>query len=71
MVAGVAGGLGLHVPRAVVEELRPGGDSVTVQPRHTVVMTVRVIRLGRDSAALSHALSQVKQGSHILLTSGV
>ena len=59
MVLGAPGLTGLSVPRGVVEELRPGGDSVTVQPRPTVVQTVRGITLRRDSATLSPALSQV------------
>ena len=45
MVAGVAGDPGLHVPGAVVEELRPGGDCVTVQLRHTVAQTAVVMTL--------------------------
>ena len=59
MVPGVPGLAGLHVPIAVVEELGPDRDSVTVQPRPTVVQTVRGITLSRDSATLSPALSQV------------
>ena len=51
---------GLHVPRAVVEELRPGGDSVTVQPRPRGGQTAMVITLNRNSATLSPALRQVK-----------
>ena len=58
MVPGAPGLNGLSVP-SVVEELRPGGDSVTVQPRPTVVQTVRVITLRRDGATLSPAPSQV------------
>ena len=49
------------VPRAVVEELRPGGDSVTVQPRPTVVKTVMVITLSREGVTLTSVLSQVKK----------
>ena len=60
MVAGVAGDPGLHVPGAVVGEARPGGDCVTVQPRPLVAQTAVVTTLSGDSAALSHALSQVK-----------
>ena len=52
-VPGEAGDPGLHVPRPVVEELRPGGDSVTVQPRTMVVLTVMGRALNRDSATLS------------------
>ena len=59
LVPGEAGVTGLSVPRVVVEELRPGGDSVTVQPRPTVVQTVRGITLRRDSATLSPVVSQV------------
>ena len=47
------------VPRAVVEELRPGADSVTVQPRPTVVQTVMEMTLNRDSATL-RLVSKVK-----------
>ena len=49
------------VPGVVVEELRPGGDSVTVQPRPTVVKTVMVITLSREGATLTPVLSQVKK----------
>ena len=59
MVPGVPGLTGLSVHRAVVEELRPGGDFVTVQPRPTVVQTVRGITLRRDSATRRLALFQV------------
>ena len=51
MVPGVPGLTGPSVPRAVVEELRPGGDSVTVQPRPTVVKTVVVRALKRENVA--------------------
>ena len=54
MVPGVPGLTGLHVPRAVEEELRPGRDCVTVQPRHTVVMTAMVITLDKNSVTLNH-----------------
>ena len=53
MVPGALGLSGLHVPKAVVEEQRTGGDTVTVQPRPTVVETVRVITLMRDSVTLT------------------
>ena len=59
MVPGVSGLTGLSVPRAVVEELRPGGDSVTVRPRPRGGQTVRGINIRRDSATLRPALSQV------------
>ena len=51
MVLGEAGGLGPSVPRPVVEELRPGGDSVTVRPRPMVVKTVVVRALKRENVA--------------------
>ena len=54
-VPGEAGVTGLHVPRAVVEELRPGGDSVTVQLQHTVVMTVRVKPTDADGVKIKNA----------------
>ena len=54
MVPGAPGLTGLHVPRVVVEELIPGGDSVTVQLQHTVVNTVRVRALRRDSVTLNN-----------------
>ena len=60
MVSGDRGLAGLRVPRGVVEELRPGGDSVTVQPRPMVVDTVRGITLRRDTATLSLVLSKVR-----------
>ena len=43
MVLGEAGGLGPSVPRAVVEELKQEGDSVTTKP--TVERTAMVITL--------------------------
>ena len=51
MVPGVSGLTGLSVPRAVVEELRPGGDSVTTKP--TVEGTAMVTTLNRDGATLT------------------
>ena len=36
---------GLSVPRSVVEELRPGGDSVTVQSVKVVVMVMPLNRV--------------------------
>ena len=49
MVAGETGLTGLHVPSPVeVKEPRAGGDSVTVQPRHTVAETAMVKNLNRD-----------------------
>ena len=60
MEAGAPGLTGPSVPRAVEEELRPGGDFVTVQPRPTVVQTVRGSTLSTDSATLRPVLlSQV------------
>ena len=49
MVPGDPGENGPSVPRAVVEELRPGGDSVTVRPRPMVVKTVVVRALKREN----------------------
>ena len=60
MVIGEAGGLGPSVPRPVVEELRPGGDCVTIQLRPSVVQTVLVITLSRDSVTVTNVKSQVK-----------
>ena len=60
MVLGEAGDLGPSVPRAVVEELRPGGDSVTVQPRPRGGQTVRGINIRRDSATLINVAYQVQ-----------
>ena len=59
MVPGVPGLTGLSVPRAVVKELRAGGDSVTVQPRPRGGQTVRGINIRRDSATL-RLVSKVK-----------
>ena len=59
LVPGAPGLTGLSVPDAVVEELRPGGDSVTVQPRPMVVETVRGITLNRNSATLRPARHKV------------
>ena len=58
-VPGAPGLTGLHVPRAVVEELRPGGDSVTVQPQPRVVQTVVEMTLNRESVTL-RLVSKVK-----------
>ncbi len=60
MVSGETGLTGLSVPRAVVEEQRPVRDSVTVQPRPTVVKTAMVITLSREGVTLNHVLYQVK-----------
>ena len=60
MVPGGAGSHGMEsVPGAVEEELRPGGESVTVQPRLTVGGAVLVLPLRRGAATLSPAVSQV------------
>ena len=64
MVLGEAGGLGPSVPRAVVEELRPGGDSVTVQPRPRGGQTVRGINIRRDSATLRLVMAKSKVKLH-------
>ena len=53
MVPGVPGLTGLHVPGAVEEELRRGGDSVTVRPRSMVVLTVRGMNPRRDRVTLT------------------
>ena len=60
MVPGVPGLTGLSVPGAVVEELRPGGDSVTVQPRPRGGQTVRGINIRRDSATLRLVVAKVR-----------
>ena len=60
MVPGDPGLTGLSVPRAVVEELRPGGDSVTVRPRPRGGQTVRGMTLNRDSATLTNVAYQVQ-----------
>ena len=52
-VPGAPGLTGLHVPGAVVKELRRGGDSVTVQPRVMVVLTVRGMNPRRESVTLT------------------
>ena len=59
MVPGDPGKNGESVPRAVVEELRPGGDFVTVQPRPRGGKTVRGINIRRDSVTLNPAISKV------------
>ena len=51
LVPGAPGLTGLSVPRAVVEELKPEGDSVTTKP--TVEGTAMVITLNRDGATLT------------------
>ena len=60
MVLGEAGGLGPSVPRGVVEELKPGGDSVTVQPWPRGGQTVRGINIRRDSATLRLVMAKVR-----------
>ena len=57
MVTGVAGVLGLTVPRPVEEGPRPERDCVMGQPM--VVLPARVISLSRKSATLRHAVFQV------------
>ena len=51
MVLGEVGGLGPSVPIAVVEDLKPEGDSVTTKPM--VEGTAMVITLNRDGATLT------------------
>ena len=60
MVPGDPGENGPSVPRAVVEELRPGRDSVTVQPRPRGGQTVRGMTHNRDSATLINVAYQVQ-----------
>ena len=60
MVPGVPGLPCLSVPRAVVEELRPGGDFVTVQPRPRGGENVRGINIRRDSATLTNVPHKVE-----------
>ena len=45
LVPGVPGLTGLSVPRSVEEELRPGGDSVTVQSEKVVVRPLKRNRI--------------------------
>ena len=59
MVPGVPGLSCLSVPRAVVEELRRGGDCVTVLPRHMGELTVMEMAWNRDSVTLGPALYKV------------
>ena len=61
MVAGAPGLTGLPVPRGAVVEQKPDGDCVTVQPRLTVVETVLVITLRRDSVTLTSVKYQVNK----------
>ena len=60
MVPGDPGENGPSVPGAVVEELRPGRDSVTVRPRPRGGQTVRGINIRRDSATLRLVMAKVK-----------
>ena len=59
MANGVDGKLVPFAPGAVEEELRPGGENVTVQPRQTVAGAVLGLALRRGAATLSPALSEV------------
>ena len=52
MVPGVPGLTGLHVP-SPVEEQKPDGDCVTVQPLPRVVQTVRGRDLSRGNVGLT------------------
>ena len=65
MVPGVTGLTGPSVPRLVVEELRPGRDSVINQLQHMVVKTVMVGTLKRDSVTLTPALFQVNNHNNL------
>ena len=60
MVTGDPGLTGLNVPSPVVEELRPGGDSVTVRPRPRGEQIVRGINIRRDSATLRLVMAKSK-----------
>ena len=60
MIRGDPGLTGLSVPGAVVEELRPGGDFVTVRPRPRGGQTVRGINIRRDSATLRLVVAKVR-----------
>jgi len=55
MVAGIPGVPGLHVVR-VVQELRQGRDSVTIQIRNSMVHSVRVMHLDHNCAPALPAL---------------
>ena len=57
MDPGAPGGPGASVARPVVEEPRPGGDTVTLQLMEAG--TVRVMTLSSDSATLCNVQSQV------------
>ena len=57
MVLGVPGLPILSVPSPAARGLRSGGDSVTVQPRPTVVQTVRGMTLKTVSASLNNVKS--------------
>ena len=57
MASGKAGDLGPSVLGPVVEEPKPGGDTVTVQP--TVADSVRGIILKRGPATLTHVAYKV------------
>ena len=57
MAPGEAGDLGPSVLGPVVEEPKPGGDTVTVQP--TVADSVRGITLSRGPATLTNVAYKV------------
>ena len=61
MVPGVPGLPIPSVPSPAARGLRSGGDSVTVQPRPTVVETVRGMTLKTLSASLHHVNSMMAQ----------
>ena len=53
MVIGEAGGLGPSVPRAVVEELKQEGDSVTTKPTVTTAMTTVTTAMSPVTTAMT------------------
>ena len=63
MVPGVPGLPIPSVPSPAARGLRSGGDSVTVQPRPTVVENAMVATLSREGVTLNSALSQVKNNN--------
>ena len=66
MVPGDPGLTGLSVPRRVEEELRAGGDTVTVLSQHTVAETVRRRGLSRETATLTPALQVNNSCLHLV-----
>ena len=54
MVPGALGVSGLHVPRPVVGEQRPGRENVTTQHQLMVVCSVMVKTLGRIRVTMTN-----------------